>query len=40
MEAITKEASKLLGNCKAGNIIKELKKLKKEDNSELKTHIR
>ena len=38
MEAVTREASKLLGDCKAGNIIKELKKLKKEDNSELKTH--
>ena len=38
MEAVMREASKLLGDCKAGNIIKELKKLKKEDNSELKTH--
>ena len=38
MEAVTREASKLLSNCKAGNIIKELKKLKKEDNSELKIH--
>ena len=38
MEAVTREASKLLGDCKAGNIIKELKKLKKEDNSELKIH--
>ena len=33
------ENSKLLGDCKPGNIIKELKKLKKEDNSDLKTHI-
>ena len=32
MEAVTKEASELLGDCKAGNICKELKKLKQEDN--------
>ena len=38
MEAITREASKLLGDCKARNIYKELKKLKQEDNSELKAH--
>ena len=38
MEAIMREASKLLGNCKAGNICKELKKLKQGDNSELKAH--
>ena len=35
MEAVTREVSKLLGNCKAGKIIKELKKLKQEDNLEL-----
>ena len=28
MEAVTREASKLLGDCKAKNICKELKKLK------------
>ena len=39
MDAVTREASKLLGDCKASNFIKELKKLKKEDNSRLKTHI-
>ena len=38
MEAITREASKLLGDCKAGNICKELKKLKQEDNLELKAY--
>ena len=38
MEAVRREASKLLGNCKAGYIIKELKNLKQEDNSELKAH--
>ena len=38
MDVVTREASKLLGDCKAGNIIKELKKLKQEDNSELKAH--
>ena len=38
MEVVTREASKLLGDCKAGNICKEFKKLKQEDNSELKAH--
>ena len=38
MEVGTREASKLLGDYKAGNIYKELKKLKQEDNSELKTY--
>ena len=38
MEAITREASKLLGDCKARNICKELKKLKYEDNSKLKAY--
>ena len=38
IEAVTREASKLLGDCKAGNICKELKKLKQEDNLELKAH--
>ena len=38
MEAVTREASKLFGDCKIENIFKELKKLKQEDNSELKAH--
>ena len=35
MESITKGASKLLGNYKPGNIIKELKKLKQWDTATL-----
>src|SRR5450759_4243089 len=31
MEVVIKGASKLLGDCKAGNICKELKKLKEKD---------
>ena len=38
MEAATREASKLLGDCKAGNICNELKKLKQEGNTEVKAH--
>ena len=30
LESVTKRASKLLGDCKSGNICKELKKLKQE----------
>ena len=36
MEVVIKGASKLLGNCKAGNIVKELKKLKEKDTASLK----
>ena len=35
MEVVIKEASKLLGDCKAGNIVKELKKLKEKDSTAL-----
>ena len=35
MEVVIKEASKLLGDCKAGNIVKELKKLKEKDTESL-----
>ena len=38
MELVIKGATKFLGDCKAGNIGKEIKKLKEEDNSELKVH--
>ena len=38
MELVIKGATKLLGDCKTGNIGKEIKKLKEEDNSELKAH--
>ena len=38
MELVLKGATKLLGDCKTGNICKEIRKLKEEDNSELKTH--
>ena len=31
MEVVIREASKLLGDCKAGNIVRELKKLKEKD---------
>ena len=39
METMIKGASRLLGDCKVSNIGKEIKKLKQEDNLELKTHI-
>ena len=35
MELVIKGASKLLGDCKAGNICKELKKLKEKDTASL-----
>lgn len=35
MGVVIKGASKLLGDCKAGNIVKELKKLKKKDTASL-----
>ena len=35
MEVVIKGASKLLGDCKAGNIVKELKKLKEKDTESL-----
>ena len=35
MELVIRGASKLLGGCKAGNICKELKKLKKKDTMSL-----
>ena len=38
MELVIKGATKLLGDCKAKNIGKEIKKLKEENNSELKVH--
>ena len=38
MELVIKKASRFLGDCKAGNISKEIKKLKEEDSSELKAH--
>ena len=38
MELVLKGVTKLLGDCKTGNITKEIRKLKEEDNSELKTH--
>ena len=38
LEVDTRGASKLLGDCKAGNICKELKKLKQEDKSMMQTH--
>ena len=38
MEIVLKGATKLLGDCKTGNITKEILKLKEEDNSELKIH--
>ena len=33
MEVVIRGASKLLGNCKARNIVKELKELKEKDTS-------
>ena len=38
MELVVKGAIKLLGNCKAGIISKEIWKLKEEDSSELKAY--
>ena len=38
LEFVTRRASKLLGNCKAGNICKELKKLKQQDKSKIHAH--
>ena len=38
MELVLKEATKFLGDYKTRNICKEIRKLKEEDNSELKTH--
>ena len=38
LEAVIKEVSKLLGDCKARNICKELKKLKKEDKSVMQAY--
>ena len=38
MELVLKGATKLLGDCKTRNICKKIRKLKEEDNSELKTH--
>ena len=35
MEIVIKGTSKLLGNCKAGNIRKDLMKLKKKDTASL-----
>ena len=35
MELVVKRASKLLDDCKVGNICKELKKLKKKDTASL-----
>ena len=35
MEIVIKRASKLLGNCKARNICKELKKLREKDTTSL-----
>ena len=40
MEVVIKGASKLLGDCKAGNIVKELKKLKEKDTKSLEATIR
>ena len=35
MKVVIKGASKLLGDCKVGNIVKELKKLKEKDTASL-----
>ena len=35
LELVTKGTSKLLGDCKVGNIVKELKKLKGKDTTSL-----
>ena len=39
LDTITTRASKLLGDCKVGNIVKELKKLKEEDTKSLKDKV-
>ena len=38
MEVVLRGASRLLGDCKLGNIGKEIRKLKQEDGSDLKAH--
>ena len=38
LEFVTKGASKLLGDCKPGNITKELKKLKQKDTTSLEAN--
>ena len=38
IELVIKGATKLFGDCKVGNISKEIRKLKEEDSSELKAH--
>ena len=35
LDSVTRGASKLLGNCRLGNIVKELKKLKQQDTTVL-----
>ena len=40
MEVVIKGASKVFGNCKVGNIVKELKKLKEKDLESLEATIR
>ena len=39
LDTITTRASKLLGDCKVGNIVKELKKLKEEDTKSLEDKV-
>lgn len=39
LETVVRNASRLLGDCKASNIGKEIRKLKQEDSAELKKHI-
>ena len=39
LETITTRASKLLGNCKVGNIVKELKKLQEKDTKSLEKEV-
>lgn len=39
LETVVKNASRLLGDCKASNIGKEILKLKQEDSAELKTYV-
>ena len=38
MELVIKGATKFLSDCKAGNISKEISKLKEEDSSKVKAH--
>ena len=38
LESVTKEAAKFLEDCRLGNIIKELKKLKQQDKSQLEAY--